>query len=171
MKRITPSGPVGGTVRLPGSKSITNRALVVAALASGTSRLHRALRADDTTAMIESLNRLGVSVSWEGEDLVVDVYLDSRRRLSAGTRKGAEITVKDVSVLSIGEALAGGAGAEEFSYPCTWVVTASIRHWQHVHDRQNVYGGVLTLRIDEDRWKVVDLMLESEQRVVVPLRP
>jgi len=72
MKRITPSGPVGGTVRLPGSKSITNRALVVAALASGTSRLRGALRAEDTMAMIESLNRLGVSVAWEGEDLVVE---------------------------------------------------------------------------------------------------
>lgn len=72
MKRITPSGPVSGTVRLPGSKSITNRALVVAALASGTSRLRGALRADDTAVMIDSLNRLGVSVWWDGEDLVVE---------------------------------------------------------------------------------------------------
>lgn len=71
MKRIPPSGPVAGTVRLPGSKSITNRALVVAALASGTSRLEGALRADDTDAMVDSLSRLGVSVRWEGDDLVI----------------------------------------------------------------------------------------------------
>jgi 3-phosphoshikimate 1-carboxyvinyltransferase len=71
MKPISPSGPVAGTVRLPGSKSITNRALVVAAFASGTSRLEGALRADDTDAMIDSLSRLGVSVRWEGDDLVV----------------------------------------------------------------------------------------------------
>ena len=36
------------------------------------------------------------------EDLVPGVYLDSRRRLTAGTRKGAEVTVKDVSVMSVG---------------------------------------------------------------------
>ena len=72
MKRIHPSGPISGTVRLPGSKSITNRALVIAALASGTSRLIGALRADDTDAMIDSLNRLGVVVRWDGDDLLVD---------------------------------------------------------------------------------------------------
>lgn len=72
MKRIQPSGPVAGSVRLPGSKSITNRALVVAALAGGSSRLVGALRADDTDAMVTGLNRLGVPVRWEGELLVVD---------------------------------------------------------------------------------------------------
>ncbi|MGI9649451.1 MAG: 3-phosphoshikimate 1-carboxyvinyltransferase, partial [Acidimicrobiia bacterium] len=71
MKSIDPSGPVSGTVRLPGSKSITNRALVVAALAPGTSRLTGALRADDSEAMIDSLTRLGVPVFWDGDDLVV----------------------------------------------------------------------------------------------------
>jgi 3-phosphoshikimate 1-carboxyvinyltransferase len=88
MKRITPSGPVEGTVRLPGSKSITNRALVVAALGSGTSRLLGALRSDDTDAMVDSLIRLGVSVAWEGDDLVVVG--------SAGTLGGgaAEIDVR-----------------------------------------------------------------------------
>ncbi|NNC92819.1 MAG: 3-phosphoshikimate 1-carboxyvinyltransferase [Acidimicrobiia bacterium] len=88
MKRITPSGPVEGIVRLPGSKSITNRALVVAALASGTTRLHGALRSDDTDAMVDSLTRLGVSVTWEGDDLVVVG--------SAGTlgRGDAEIDVR-----------------------------------------------------------------------------
>ncbi len=72
MKRIIPSGPVAGTVRLPGSKSITNRALVVAALASGTSRLQGALRADDTDAMVESLEGLGIVLSWAGDDLTVE---------------------------------------------------------------------------------------------------
>ena len=72
MKHIRPSGPVAGNVRLPGSKSITNRALVVAALASGPSRLRGALRADDTEAMVDSLGRLGVAARWDGEDLLVE---------------------------------------------------------------------------------------------------
>jgi 3-phosphoshikimate 1-carboxyvinyltransferase len=71
MKQIRPSGPVDGTIRLPGSKSITNRALVVAALASGSSRLQGALLADDTGAMVDSLQRLGINVAWDGSDLLI----------------------------------------------------------------------------------------------------
>lgn len=54
------SGPVIGTIRPPGSKSLTNRALIVAALAGGTSKLSGVLDSVDTRVMFESLNRLGV---------------------------------------------------------------------------------------------------------------
>lgn len=55
-------------VRLPGSKSLTNRYLVVAALADDRSRLRRPLRSRDTLLMAEALRRLGVEVSdTEGE--------------------------------------------------------------------------------------------------------
>jgi 3-phosphoshikimate 1-carboxyvinyltransferase len=59
---ITPCGPIHGTIRPPGSKSITNRALVCAALAEGESTLTGALDSDDTRVMIESLRRLGIAV-------------------------------------------------------------------------------------------------------------
>ena len=58
-------------VRVPGSKSLTNRALVCAALASGTSRLVGWLRSDDTEAMREGLGRLGVEIHEDEEELVV----------------------------------------------------------------------------------------------------
>jgi 3-phosphoshikimate 1-carboxyvinyltransferase len=54
--------PFDVTVTLPGSKSITNRALVCAALAEGTSVLTNALHADDTEAMVEGLRALGVVI-------------------------------------------------------------------------------------------------------------
>jgi len=61
---ITPvSHPVNGSVRPPGSKSITNRALILAALASGRSTLTGVLESTDTRVMIESLNRLGIAVT------------------------------------------------------------------------------------------------------------
>ncbi|HEY5638350.1 MAG TPA: 3-phosphoshikimate 1-carboxyvinyltransferase [Burkholderiales bacterium] len=50
-----------GTVRLPGSKSISNRALLLAALARGETRLDGLLEADDTRVMIEALGQLGVA--------------------------------------------------------------------------------------------------------------
>ncbi len=59
---IQPTGPLRGTIRPPGSKSITNRALVCAALAEGESRLSGALDSEDTRVMIESLGRLGIDV-------------------------------------------------------------------------------------------------------------
>lgn len=64
-------GPVDASVQVPGSKSVTNRALVCAALAHGDSHLVDALAADDTEAMVESLRRLGVQVTWSGDGLVV----------------------------------------------------------------------------------------------------
>jgi len=56
------SRPVRGTIRPPGSKSLTNRALVLAALARGTSTLSGVLDSRDTQVMIESLRRLGLAV-------------------------------------------------------------------------------------------------------------
>lgn len=54
--------PVVGSVRPPGSKSLTNRALVLAALAEGTTTLRGVLDSVDTQVMIESLRRLGLLV-------------------------------------------------------------------------------------------------------------
>ncbi|MCA3748572.1 MAG: 3-phosphoshikimate 1-carboxyvinyltransferase [Rubrobacter sp.] len=54
--------PVDATVRLPGSKSITNRALLVAALAEGTSRIENPLFSDDPFWLMSALVRLGFGV-------------------------------------------------------------------------------------------------------------
>ena len=59
---IQPTGPLRATIRPPGSKSITNRALVCAALARGESLLTGALESDDTRVMIEGLRQLGAAV-------------------------------------------------------------------------------------------------------------
>ena len=55
-------GPVHGSIRPPGSKSLTNRALIVAALADGDSSLTGVLDSRDTQVMIDSLRRLGIPV-------------------------------------------------------------------------------------------------------------
>ena len=59
---IQPSGPLRARIRPPGSKSITNRALICAALAEGESLLTGALESDDTRVMIEGLGQLGLAV-------------------------------------------------------------------------------------------------------------
>ena len=57
------TGPVSGTIRPPGSKSITNRALIIAALAEGESVLTGVLDSQDTRVMITSLRRLGIDAA------------------------------------------------------------------------------------------------------------
>ena len=59
------SGPVSGVAPVPGSKSITNRALALAALAEGDTTLTNALFADDTERMMDCLRALGFFVDDE----------------------------------------------------------------------------------------------------------
>ncbi|MEO7570989.1 MAG: 3-phosphoshikimate 1-carboxyvinyltransferase [Acidimicrobiales bacterium] len=70
---VSIDGPLDVVVTLPGSKSITNRALVCAALAEGTSELTNALHADDTEAMVEGLREMGVAIEadWAGGRVTV----------------------------------------------------------------------------------------------------
>jgi len=65
------SGPITATVRVPGSKSLTNRALVLAALASGPSRLRHPLTARDTTLMRQALQSLGARIDDTDDGWVV----------------------------------------------------------------------------------------------------
>ncbi|WP_263264546.1 3-phosphoshikimate 1-carboxyvinyltransferase [Pseudomonas sp. RIT-PI-S] len=59
---VPPGKPLQGRVAPPGSKSITNRALLLAALAKGTSRLTGALKSDDTRHMSQALRQMGVTI-------------------------------------------------------------------------------------------------------------
>ncbi len=59
--RLKPIRRVAGKVRLPGSKSISNRILLLSALASGETRVGGLLDADDTKVMLEALQRLGAA--------------------------------------------------------------------------------------------------------------
>jgi 3-phosphoshikimate 1-carboxyvinyltransferase len=64
-------GPVDISVELPGSKSLTNRALVLAALSDGPSVVRRALRSRDTELMARALSTLGAVVDTSGDDWAV----------------------------------------------------------------------------------------------------
>ena len=88
--KIKTTGPVVGSIRPPGSKSITNRALVCAALADGTSVLQGALDSDDTRVMIAGLEQLGIAVQTENAKTTLKV-----------TGCGGKISAEDAD-LSIG---------------------------------------------------------------------
>jgi 3-phosphoshikimate 1-carboxyvinyltransferase len=65
--------PPCAAVRVPGSKSLTNRALVVAALADGPSVLSGALDSQDTRVMVEALRTLGIAVDLDSSSATIKV--------------------------------------------------------------------------------------------------
>ena len=75
---LAPIRRVRGTVKLPGSKSISNRILLLAALARGETRIHDLLESDDTQRMLEALRTLGIEWQLEAKNRV-------RVRGAAGT--------------------------------------------------------------------------------------
>lgn len=67
------SKPIHGRIRPPGSKSLTNRALIVAALAEGRCRLTGVLDSDDTRVMVASLRRLGIELEQGAAACTIDI--------------------------------------------------------------------------------------------------
>ncbi len=70
---ILPGGTIQGSIRPPGSKSITNRALLCAALADGESQLISALDSEDTQVMVAALQQLGVIVKQDSQSATIRV--------------------------------------------------------------------------------------------------
>jgi 3-phosphoshikimate 1-carboxyvinyltransferase len=68
---LGPFSRASGTVRLPGSKSISNRVLLLAALAEGETTITNLLDSDDTRVMLDALEKLGVRFTREGDTCVV----------------------------------------------------------------------------------------------------
>jgi 3-phosphoshikimate 1-carboxyvinyltransferase len=77
---ITPlKQPICASVRIPGSKSYTNRALIMAALTQGLVSLKNPLYSEDTEAMIGCLRTLGLNIQTEPDQITVDGEISSIR--------------------------------------------------------------------------------------------
>jgi 3-phosphoshikimate 1-carboxyvinyltransferase len=96
--------PVDATVSLPGSKSMTNRALVLAALAAGPTRLYRPLRSRDTQLMAGALRALGTKIE-AGEEYwdVVPGELGGPVRVDVGLAGNVMRFLPPVAALATGE--------------------------------------------------------------------
>lgn len=62
---------ISGEMRVPGSKSLTNRAMLLAALSKGVTKIHGALRSEDTDLMRDALTQLGVEIARQADALTV----------------------------------------------------------------------------------------------------
>ena len=114
--------PIRGSILVPGSKSISNRVLVMAALADGVCRVRGMLWSEDTQVMLTALQHLGAGFGWEdgGATLVVrgtagalkapaaDLYL-----ANAGTASRFLTTVCTLLPLGAAATVTGNARAKE----------------------------------------------------------
>ena len=69
---LPPLASASGIVVLPGSKSISNRVLLLAALSGGTTRVHDLLNSDDTKVMLDALGQLGCGIRHAGSTVEID---------------------------------------------------------------------------------------------------
>lgn len=69
---LPPLRGAAGTVRLPGSKSISNRVLLLAGLSEGRTAVHDLLDSDDTRVMLDALRALGCRLTRDGAVLQID---------------------------------------------------------------------------------------------------
>ena len=82
---LPPLTQAGGTVTLPGSKSISNRVLLLAALSGGTTQVHDLLASDDTRVMLDALRQLGCEVIESGTTVSITSWSRPVFSFSSGT--------------------------------------------------------------------------------------
>lgn len=125
------------------------------------SNTYTAFNIEDEEKLFEALS------SNVDEQLLDNIYLDSRRRLTMGLREGSEVTVEEVRVNLLGHAETP-SGESGLSYPASWTVTARVKHLKHIHYRRNRYTGTIEMKTDNDTWKISKIILDSEDREVIP---
>ena len=54
----------------------------------------------------------------------------------------------------------------EFRVSCRWVVKGLVEHWGHAHRRVNRYGAVYTLRPFGDSWRIYDVEINEQERIL-----
>lgn len=69
--RIEPSNSIIGKVNIPGDKSISHRAIILAAIADGESRIKNFLQGEDTLATIRVFQKMGVNIKNDGDIIIV----------------------------------------------------------------------------------------------------
>jgi len=105
--KLLPAHGAAGTLTLPGSKSISNRALLLAALAAGTTTLTGLLESDDTAVMLAALRALGVAWRDRG-DLTYEV--DGAAGAFPAKRADLHLGLSGLSMRTLAAALAFSAG-------------------------------------------------------------
>jgi hypothetical protein len=111
-------------------------------------------------------DRLAQSLSGE---VLERVYLEMRKGLRLENQGGARVRVRKVALLEVVPTQAQEAGT--LRYRTKWNATGSVGHWGHTHMRTNRYDAQITLARIEGQWKIADIEILEEQRVLAAQAP
>lgn len=116
VKKVNEIKQTSITVHVPGSKSITNRALLLAALAKGESALSGVLFSDDSRHFLDCVQKLGIETKVEEDNCNVTV-----------NGHGGQVPAKDAAIY------VGSAGTAARFLAAFWGCQRELTIWMHLH--------------------------------------
>ena len=125
--------------------------------------VYRAFDYDTEDAIYDALAQ---SVSGE---LLDEIYTDVYQSLVLQDQGGAISKIENVEILEskmIPSDPDVQNGTREFRVSCQWVVKGLVEHWEHAHRRVNKYGAVYTLRPFGDSWRIHDVEMNEQERIL-----
>ena len=118
-------------------------------------------RAFDVRGESRVYDRLAMSVTG---DQLSEIYLQNRRSLELENRGGARANVDAVDVLEISKVTYSEGNG--FVADIVWTVSGSVSHFGHTHYRRNKNHALVTFVMDGDSWKIRDIELLDEKRLL-----
>jgi len=128
--------------------------------------LHNTYRAFDHRDESLVYDRLARSITGE---LLTDVYLQTHKSIELESQGGARVTVKDVEIQSTDTQPLGDRVG--FSTTCRWIVSGSVGHWGHIHQRTNQYEAAFIVEPVDETWKITAMEMLDERRLDDPTTP
>ncbi|MEO1131832.1 MAG: HupE/UreJ family protein [Cyanobacteria bacterium J06639_1] len=122
------------------------------------SNVYRAFEFRDESDIYDKL-----ALSVTGDELT-DVYLDSRRSLEVENQGGARARVEQVDVTEVKGIHVGADG--QITLQAQWQVGGSVSHLGHTHFRHNQYEALIAIAVEDDVWKIVDIEVVDEHRLL-----
>jgi len=123
-------------------------------------------RAFDYETEDEIYNALAQSVAGE---LLDGIYADVYQNLVSQEFGGSRCVIEKVDILEcrmLNSTPGKGNRSAQFKMFCNWRVSGSVEHLEHVHQRVNEYSAVYLLKLVEKKWKISDVEIREQNRIV-----
>ncbi len=121
--------------------------------------LKNTYRAFDFREESDVYDKLAIS---NDEELLADLYIQTKKSMVLESQGGIQVKVKDVEVMEVEEV---SSDEEGISFKCKWVVKGDVGHWGHIHRRTNQYEAILNVKPDNGVWKLYDIDIIEEVRL------
>lgn len=147
------------SVDLPVVSGWTPSAARTSAILEGL--LTNVYRAFDVRDENRVYDRLAVTVAG---DQLTDIFLQNRKSMELENRGGARANVDDLEILAVNGVKKNKDGG--FVADAVWTVSGSVSHFGHTHYRRNKNRALVTFVQDDQAWKIMDIELIEEERLL-----